>query len=72
MACKGRKEPKAQEPARSSDPDVDTFAADALDFCGGESIGCYPQFLAFMEERGLNEAEVERLTEQVNKRAGRA
>lgn len=49
--------------------DVDTFAADAVEFCGN---GHYPQFLGYMAELGYAEDEVEALTDEVNKRAGRS
>lgn len=54
--------------SKISDKDVDSFIADALDFCGD---GIYPRFLHYMAELDYSEAEVEALTAVANKRAGR-
>lgn len=45
------------------------FCSTVLDFCGD---GIYPQFLKHMADAGYDEAEVEKLTEEVNAAAGRA
>lgn len=49
-------------------PDIDTFCSDALDFI---SEGYWNHFLKYMAEKGYTEEQVDQLTEQVNKRAGR-